>query len=166
MSSSHPRLTRIVSCVVLVSATSFAAISAQTQPSSSAAFPWANVFALHRNQKIVLSTDRQPTFDALFQESDDASITVIKYRGNGNPERIPRAIVQEILTNAPNPLRKRGAALAAVGIAAMIIGAAAKDPEAGPSAGFVIGLPLALIGGATYDHANKRPIVVTIYRRS
>jgi hypothetical protein len=124
--------------------------------SSSSSSSWSSVLSLKSSQRITVAMDGRSNFDAVFQNADDSSLTVIAYGGTGVPERLPRAAIQRITTMTPNPQRKRAAGFVVAGFAAMIIGAAAKSPEAGPSAGFWIGLPLIGIGAYGWDQTNIR----------
>jgi len=133
--------------------------------SSSSSSSWSSVLSLKISQRITVAMDGRSSFDAVFQNADDSSLTVIAYGGTGVPERLPRAAIQRITTMTPNPQRKRAAGFVVAGFAAMIIGAAAKSPEAGPSAGFWIGLPLIGIGAYGWDQTNKHPMLTTIYQR-
>jgi hypothetical protein len=127
---------------------------------------WSDVLALRASQRITIAVDGRSSFDAVVQGADDSSVTVIAYGGTGAPERLPRAAIQRITTLTPNPQRKRAGWFVAAGLGALTIGAALKNPEGGPSAGFWIGLPLLGIGTFGWNQANQHPVVVTIYRRT
>jgi hypothetical protein len=61
------------------------------------------------------------------------------------------------------PADKKGGLLVAGGVAGMILGGIVKSPEAGPSAGFYIGLPLIAVGAYVQQHARPKTL---IYARS
>jgi hypothetical protein len=75
---------------------------------------------------------------------------------------ISRGTVAQVWTSSRPPDKKAGGLLIAGGIAGIVLGAIAKPPEAGPSAGFYVGVPLMAVGAYVQHH--KRPATL-VYAR-
>lgn len=75
---------------------------------------------------------------------------------------ISKSAVVEVWRSSQPPDKKTGGWLIAGGIAGVLVGAIAKPPEAGPSAGFYAGVPLVAVGAYVQHH--KRPSTLVFAR--
>jgi hypothetical protein len=103
-----------------------------------------------------------PTILALMESADDTTLSVQRVDNNQH-EKYLRSDVFEISTVPNSKARNAAIAVGIIGFSSIIIGGLGKNPEAGPSRGYWIGLPL-LVGGLVGVHNEpKQPVV--IYRR-
>jgi hypothetical protein len=119
---------------------------------------WTHVTALTTGAEIRVELDAERVYGQ-FRSANAGGLTL---RADGRDRTNDRVRVAEVWTAIRRPDKKTGGLLIAGGVAGMILGAIAKPPEAGPSAGFYVGAPL-IAAGAFVQH-HKRPDTL-IYRR-
>jgi len=119
---------------------------------------WTHVTALRTGTEIRVELDAERLYGQF--RSADADRLVL--RVDGRDKAIDKTQVVEVWTALTTPDKKTGGILIAGGIAGMVLGAIAKPPEAGPGAGFYVGVPL--IAAGAYVQHHKRS-ATPIYRR-
>lgn len=114
---------------------------------------WTRVIGLKPRTEIRITLASLERTTRRFVSADASSVTV----GSGRAvERIARADIAEIATRDP----KAGVALAVAGLSCFVIGAAIRNPEAGPTPLVFVGWPLVIAGAVAHHKAWK-----FVYRR-
>jgi hypothetical protein len=123
---------------------------------------WQRVVELEPGRRISVQLEGAQSIAAVMVSADDLTLAVQR-ADNHQRERYFRADVIEVATIPNGKARNAAIGVSIIGAASIFIGGLGKNPEAGPSGGYWIGMPM-LVGGLVALHEQPKDPVV-IYRR-